>query len=64
MGGMARQLTLLDTPPTWRLDEATKAAGRKGVADARASLERAKAAAARRAAQAPQDAPHRRRTAA
>ncbi|MDP1821000.1 MAG: hypothetical protein Q8K58_14070 [Acidimicrobiales bacterium] len=35
---MARQLTLLDTPPSWRLDEATRSAGRKGVADARATL--------------------------
>ena len=37
---MARQLTLLDTPPSWRLDEATKAVGRKGIAAARASLRR------------------------
>ena len=35
---MARQLTLIDTPPSWRLDEATKAAGRKGIAEARATL--------------------------
>jgi hypothetical protein len=35
---MARQLTLLDTPPTWRLDEATREAGRRGVAEARATL--------------------------
>lgn len=46
---MARQLTLIDTPPSWRLDEATKAAGRKGIAEARARLEAAKAAAARQA---------------
>jgi hypothetical protein len=38
---MARQLTLLDTPPAWRLDEATKATGRKGIAEARASLQAA-----------------------
>jgi hypothetical protein len=38
---MARQLTLLDTPPTWRLSEATREAGRKGIADARASLQAA-----------------------
>ncbi len=38
---MARQLTLLDTPPAWRLDEATKAVGRKGIAEARASLQAA-----------------------
>ena len=61
---MARQLTLLDTPPSWRLDEATKAAGRKGIAEARASLERAKAAAARRAAELDREPGHRRRTAA
>jgi hypothetical protein len=44
MVGMARQLTLIDTPPTWRLDEATKAAGRKGLAEARAALQAAIAA--------------------
>ena len=38
---MARQLTLLDTPPSWRLDEATKEAGRKGIAEARARLREA-----------------------
>ena len=41
---MARQLTLIDTPHQWRLSEATKAAGRKGVADARATLKAALAA--------------------
>jgi hypothetical protein len=42
---MARQqLTLLDTPPSWRLDEATKATGRKGLAEARAALQAAIAA--------------------
>lgn len=41
---MARQLTLLETPRSWRLDEATKAAGRKGIADARAELKKALAA--------------------
>ena len=50
MRGMARQLTLIETPRTWRLDEATKAAGRKGIAQARATLEAAKAAAAQQAA--------------
>ena len=44
MRGMARQLTLIDTPTSWRLSEATKAAGRKGVADARATLRAALAA--------------------
>jgi hypothetical protein len=45
---MARQLKLLDTPPTWRLDEATRELGRKGIAQARARL---REAAAGRAAQ-------------
>jgi hypothetical protein len=57
---MARQLTLLDTPPAWRIDEATKAVGRKGLAEARASLQAAMAA-QHRAAEA---APHQRRSAA
>jgi hypothetical protein len=47
---MARQLTLLDTPPAWRIDEATREVGRRGVAEARASLEAALAA--RRSAEA------------
>lgn len=38
---MARQLTLLDTPPAWRIDEATREVGRRGVAAARASLQAA-----------------------
>jgi hypothetical protein len=42
--GMARQLTLLDTPPAWRIDEATREVGRRGVAAARASLQAALAA--------------------
>ena len=42
--GMAVQLTLLDPPRTWRLNEATRALGRKGVAEARASLRAALAA--------------------
>ena len=41
---MARQLTLLDPPPAWRLDEATKEAGRRGLAEARAALKAAVAA--------------------
>ena len=41
---MARQLTLLDTPPAWRIDEATREAGRRGIAEARASLQAAVAA--------------------
>ena len=47
---MAGQLTLLDTPPAWRIDEATREAGRRGVAEARATLEAA--VAARRSAEA------------
>ncbi len=42
--GMARQLTILDTPPAWRIDAATREAGRRGIADARASLRAAMAA--------------------
>ena len=42
---MAGQLTLLDTPQAWRIDEATREAGRRGVAEARAALEAAVAAA-------------------
>jgi hypothetical protein len=38
---MARQLTLLDTPPAWRIDETTREVGRRGVAAARASLQAA-----------------------
>jgi hypothetical protein len=61
MVAMARQqLTLLDTPPSWRLDEATKAAGRKGLAEARAALQAAIAA----QHQAEPGAGHQRRTAA
>ena len=57
---MARQLTLLDTPPAWRIDEATKAVGRKGLAEARASLQAARAAQAK----ADQAKPNQRRSAA
>ncbi|MEO9224343.1 MAG: hypothetical protein ABI276_05065 [Acidimicrobiales bacterium] len=35
------QLALLESPPDWRLDEQTKAVGRRGVAQARAALEAA-----------------------
>jgi hypothetical protein len=41
---MARQLTLLDTPPSWRIDEATREVGRRGIAEARALLQAAMAA--------------------
>ena len=59
MEHMERQLSLLDTPPQWKLDAATRELGRKGVADARASL---RAALARQAQATPTD--HRHRTAA
>jgi hypothetical protein len=42
---MTRQLTLLEVPPSWRLDGPTRDAGRKGIAAARASLQAAIAAA-------------------
>ena len=42
--GMARQLTLLDTPPAWRIDDTTREVGRRGIAAARASLQAAMAA--------------------
>jgi hypothetical protein len=57
---MARQLTLIDTPHQWRLSEATKAAGRKGVAEARATLRAALAAQASSSS----DSPSTRRSAA
>jgi hypothetical protein len=38
---MTRQLSLLEVAPEWKLDEATRALGRKGVAEARASLREA-----------------------
>lgn len=43
---MGRQLVLIEVRPQWRLDEATKERGRRGVAMARAAL----AEASRRAA--------------
>jgi hypothetical protein len=47
---MARQLQLLEQDPEWRLDEATRDTGRRGVADARAALQAARRAAAQRSA--------------
>jgi len=41
---MARQLTLLEVPPSWHLDDPTREAGRQGIAEARASLRAAIAA--------------------
>ena len=40
---MERQLVLLEPETDWRLDDATKAAGRAGVAEARKALQDAKA---------------------
>lgn len=42
---MARQLSFLEAPPSWRLDDATREAGRRGVAEARKTLQAAVAAA-------------------
>lgn len=63
---MARQLSLLETPPSWRIDAATREAGRRGVAEARASLQAALAAARHdaEAATARREHPIHRRTAA
>jgi hypothetical protein len=41
---MTRQLSLIEVRPTWRLDDATREAGRRGVAEARAALQAARAA--------------------
>jgi hypothetical protein len=35
---MTKQLTLIDTPKDWRLDERTREVGREGLAKARAAL--------------------------
>jgi hypothetical protein len=43
---MARQLSLLEKPAQWRIDAATREAGRRGVAEARATLQAALAKAA------------------
>lgn len=51
---MARQLSLLETRRSWVLSQATRAVGRRGVAEARAALAAAREAAearARRAAE-------------
>jgi hypothetical protein len=62
---MAGQLTLLDTPQAWRMDEATREAGRRGVAEARAALEAAVAVRrASEAAKAAREHPSHRRSAA
>ena len=35
---MARQLTLIPTQKSWRLDPKTRETGRRGIAEARAAL--------------------------
>lgn len=37
--GPSAQLTLIDAPKEWRLDERTRAVGRKGIARARRALQ-------------------------
>ena len=37
---MKQQLALLEAPPDWRIDERTKEIGRRGLAQARAALQR------------------------
>ena len=49
---MTNQLLLIDSRPAWRLDQATRAQGLQGVADARAVL---RAIDAKRAADAADD---------
>ena len=62
---MTRQLSLLETQPGWRLDDATREAGRRGVAQARASLQAAIVAArAAEAERASREHPSHRRSAA
>jgi hypothetical protein len=62
---MTRQLSLLEVRPSWRLDDATREAGRRGVAEARAALQAAMAAArAAESERASQEHPSHRRSAA
>lgn len=51
---MTNQLLLIDSRPVWRLDQATRAQGLQGVADARAVL---RSVDAKRAAKAAADTP-------
>ena len=62
---MAPQLSLLEAKPSWRLDEPTREVGRRGVAEARATLQAAIAAArSARATKAPGEHPSHGRSAA
>jgi hypothetical protein len=49
---MTNQLLLIDSRPTWRLDQATRAQGLQGVANARAVLRSIEAKRAEAAAEA------------
>jgi hypothetical protein len=40
---MSKQLTLIESPAGWRLDERTREVGRRGLAEARAKLVAARA---------------------
>ena len=40
---MSKQLTLIESPAGWRLDERTREVGRRGLAEARATLSAARA---------------------
>jgi hypothetical protein len=40
---MSKQLTLIESPAGWRLDECTREVGRRGLAEARAALLAARA---------------------
>jgi hypothetical protein len=65
MSCMARQLSLLESRRSWKLSETTREVGRRGVAEARASLEAAVAAArAAEAAKAAREHPRHGRSAA
>jgi hypothetical protein len=59
---MERQLTLIDSPPSWQLDEQTREVGRHGIEMARAALRSARLPAD--AADDPGDRSHRQRPAA
>ena len=43
LGPMSKQLTLIESPAGWRLDERTREVGRRGLAEARAKLVAARA---------------------
>lgn len=55
MRGMARQLSLLETRRPWALSQTTREVGLRGVAEARAALEAARAASEGHQVSAPRD---------